>query len=564
MNGFKPSDAQRQRIPDVLRERVAGRLPSPSVGQRFDLTLRLETPGFLFGHHPNEDPKPGKGDARWRLGSILGVLRFWWRAAAWGRTLRACQGDRRAALSRVHAWQSVIWGSEGGQHGHGATIWAVAHRHEAILDKAWDAYMKNQPGRIYMAGQGLNKHRPLSPHGTLSVSATARAGWPWLGSSDPTTRAKKHKEIAALADWKAWTPFATTISDNRKPTAPPTIADALLLLHLFGGVGSRSRRGFGGLSVQGACLGGSAADLFPTSAEEFETSVLAILDAHADIVDLPPYTALNARARVLFAKFNRQDTHIAHETLGFAMQRFRGWGLTPPDGGHPKIGTTVIDKKTERHSAVALSDHDTWYKPIANAARTLNERTGRFQITFPRNPSASPLRAGFGLPMNSRSVKKKDADNLDQAERSLIRNKRGGKILQTGEVLQTTLTINLHDATKGGPKRRGSPFFLKVRATPDGSIGTWLFLPAVFLPDDMPTLTAAITYSLEIRGQTMDDKLWQKFPGKYPATVSMPRPSDDAVEALADAFFSDTLTHRRAGPAAKILSGAKAGTEETP
>ncbi|WP_019956897.1 hypothetical protein [Yoonia vestfoldensis] len=561
MNGFKPSDAQRQRIPDVLRARVAGRLPSPSVAERLELTLRLETPGFLFGHHPNEDPKRAKGDAHWRLGSILGVVRFWWRAAAWARALRACHGDRRAALSCVHAWQSVIWGSEGGQHGQGAAIWAVAHRPEMFLDKAWDARVTGQPGRIYMAGQGLNNHRPLSPRSALSVSATARAGWPWLGSSDTTTREKEHKGIAALADWKAWAPFAMTINDIGQPTAPPTIADALLLLHLFGGVGSRSRRGFGGLTVQGAYLGGSAADLFPSNAMEIEAAVMAILDAHNDIVDLPPYTALNARARVLFAKFNGKDTHIAHETLGFAMQRFRGWGLTPPDGGHPRIGPTVIDKEPERHSEVAISDHDTWYLPIANAARTLNERsTGRFQITFPTNPSASPLRAGFGLPMNSRSVKKKRADKLDQAERSLIHQKRRGKVLQTNEVLQTTLTINLPDVTKDGPKRRGSPFFLKVRATPDGSIGTWLFLPAVFLPEDMRTLTGAITYSLEIPGRNRNDTFRL---GKFPATVSMPSPSDDAVEALADAFFADTLTHHRAGPVAKILSGAKAGTEET-
>ncbi len=76
---------------------------------RLTATFRLVTPALIGG----ADNKAG--EAELRPSTVMAGLRFWWRALAWSRLLRALPGGTEAErLRMLHNWQATLFGAASG------------------------------------------------------------------------------------------------------------------------------------------------------------------------------------------------------------------------------------------------------------------------------------------------------------------------------------------------------------------------------------------------------------------------------------------------------------------
>jgi len=349
----------------------------------------VTTPMFIGdGEYTTRDVRPP---------SIKGALRFWWRALNWGTVLKQ-HGNINAALQALHAQEATLFGlaARDSQGGQGLFTLNVTQAPIPADPPMW------QPGQgtQYLLGQGLWHFRDkllrrFIPAGhVFSVTATARG----------------------------------TVTTNREHQALwNSLEDALLALGMWGGLGSRARRGLGSVSIHALHGGQHSA---PTTLEDYRTQARRLLECHAENADLPPFSAVSRHTRFSFSGL---DTH-AHsllETMGSEMQLYRSWG----NKGH------VGGRQAECNFS---EDHDTVLK-AAQGARL----------------DTPPKRIVFGLPHNY----------------FFSSLKQGNKIVE----------ISVKKDAAG--ERRASPLIMHVHQLPSGHcLAAQLLLPAVFLPGRHPQL----------------------------------------------------------------------------
>ncbi len=207
--------------------------------RRLEATYRITTPMFCSG--------ADQAKAELRLPSFKGALRFWWRALMWREVQDVGElRQREHALfgaSDQNYGQSKVrlrWGKEGppalcgDEHGK----WNV---------KEWQAYTGY--GLIETLGTGNNKKRKFFKD---EQQFTLRVG---LYDASSSTQ----------------------------------VENSLVALGLFGGMGGRSRKGWG--SVQLERLGGATDWQKPDSVESLRSAIASVVkksDAPA-----PPYTAFS-------------------------------------------------------------------------------------------------------------------------------------------------------------------------------------------------------------------------------------------------------------------------------
>lgn len=258
--------------------------PSPAKRSRRELTaeFRIVTPMYLGGG----DPKNEIEINAIRPPSVKGVLRFWWRALAWSRYAQC--GNSSAALKCIHRAEAELFGSAAssdGRGGQGAFLLSVESsqlesEHRRILDD----------GERYLLGQGLapkeGKPSPrpsLSPGGKFTVQLRIA---PWAS-------AEQERELA----------------------------DTLRLFGLLGGLGARTRRGWGSVALQ-AFEDDPAERAVPHELHQYIAALQDLLETPARLAAEPPYTAFWQGVRMDATIFGTrcQDTLRA---AGAKLQRFR-------------------------------------------------------------------------------------------------------------------------------------------------------------------------------------------------------------------------------------------------
>lgn len=329
--------------------------------------------------------------AELRAQSFKGVLRWWWRALAWTR-----YGD----LDTIRDHEDLLFGSSRtGQARLSIRVAAEADQRGA------DADLNEQNGRV-MAGArylGYGVIKALSSH----------AKW---------TSAMQLNRACLTA------PFELEVSMRLRPT-PQTrsgsrvdedlLSDALSAVGLLGGIGAKSRKGYGSLAL--ASLEGLGREwTSPATVEDLVDRIAAILPARSRVGGgsdgLPPYTAISSRTRVVVLDAGTPDPLVALDRIGCELVRYRSWG---------KDGKVLDGIDSEENFQ---GDHD--------LMRSESER------------DRHPERIAFGLPHNygrGRSDKVGPAD--------------------------------------GGLDRRASPLLFHIHPIGDTTAVVAAFLPAVFLPE---------------------------------------------------------------------------------
>lgn len=304
--------------------------------EKIEAVYRIVTPMFI-------------GDADQKVSgitaaSVKGALRFWWRALNWGR-VRGGRSNDEDALKALHEEEAELFGSSTydnkqrreekkqpiGQCGFLLRITESKIEIGKPIVKA-DNQKENLPGLQYLLGQGLFSFKK----GVLR---------------DAILEGEIRVECLLRSD----------MSNEQKCQ----LQQALLAMGTLGGLGSRSRKGFGSLAIIGFVNSVDSRLSAPQTKEDLKSLLCCWMQS----VDDPPFTAFAKNTRIDLSLSGKNAPNLLNK-VGEELQLYRSWGK------YKKVNGKPAEQKFP-HSHDLMLD-------VAN----LNQ------------PSAIPDKAVFGLPQN--------------------------------------------------------------------------------------------------------------------------------------------------------------------
>jgi CRISPR-associated protein Cmr1 len=288
-------------------------------------TFAVNTPLFAGGAAPG-------ASAELRPPSVKGVLRFWWRALAWSRHT----GD----LQAIRQKEAEIFGAAGDDKTGRQASFLLRVRPTTLVVLPKDQVLNGADGKVVGVGARYFGYGLMGAFGA-SAGKTTR----------PCLKA----------------PFEFTVELVSRGGLDSTVVDALKLMGLLGGLGSRTRRGWGSLSLLSLKGDGVNDWQAPRSAKDYERELRRILSPES-LYDEPPYSAFCKQTRIDMVGEDSEPLRLLN-TVGEQMLRYRSWG---------KNGKILNGEDSEKEFQ---NDHD-WFVDGKN-----------FDQTHPR-------RVIFGLPHN--------------------------------------------------------------------------------------------------------------------------------------------------------------------
>jgi len=282
------------------------------------------------------------------------------------------------------------------------------------------------PGEGWVAF-GSRGRRGWSCQGRRAACRKRRAWCIWGGQGLYSQRNKRWERPALAAGQR----FGVTIAftGQATPADRDELAEALQVMGLLGGLGARSRRGWG--SVRLLSLARDGEEQLGAkfgSVEGLRATMGPLLGRAQAMAEEPPYSAFWRGTRIVAVEGRSDDAVEVLEELGKEMVRFRAFGQTA------RGSQTVLGEAAEQNF---VDDHDA----MQAAARA-------------QGVAGVPRRAVFGLPHN------------------YFFSSGAGKI----DVGTSSARMD----------RRASPLLLHAHGVEAGrAVGVLTFFPARFLPPEV-------------------------------------------------------------------------------
>ena len=255
-----------------------------------EITARFMVTTPLFGQGTDA------GRPELRLPSFKGMLRFWWRALAWSRL----QGN----LASIRQEEDLLFGSTG--EGQSRLIMRLqAPTNPAVVD---DGQVLRIPGMNQPVGEGA---RYLG-YGVMEAFASRNRGT----VAGQLTRAC----LAAPFQFEVQLRGRGLTDQQRQ-----SVLDALIGLGTMGSMGSKSRKGYGSLSLISATIDGRVEWQTPTTMAGL-AAVIGSLRQTDSSEPLPEYTALTLESRHVLVSAESKEPLILLDHLGRELVRYRSWG----------------------------------------------------------------------------------------------------------------------------------------------------------------------------------------------------------------------------------------------
>ena len=311
------------------------------ASERTDVTYKViykvVTPMFCGGADGNT--------AEVRPPSFKGVLRWWWRALAWSKLGGNLDEIRRA--------EDALFGSAGG----GQSKIVMRQLPYRTGDKPAAVPRTIQEGDVLM----LDRH---------VVGEGAR--YLGYGVMEAYDNNKKGIRKGQLSRACLEAPFELALELRTRQLdelEQELLLGALRALGLLGGMGAKSRKGYGSLVLHSMWAGDKECWSRPMSAEALREAIAKLLPATSTPAALPLYTAMSSRTRiVLLSGRGQQQPLDLLDSVGRETMRYRSWGYRGQ----------VLGARTE---ANFQDDHD-------------------LMKTDPDERHTHPRRIVFGLPHN--------------------------------------------------------------------------------------------------------------------------------------------------------------------
>ncbi|MDE0267494.1 MAG: type III-B CRISPR module RAMP protein Cmr1 [Acidimicrobiaceae bacterium] len=352
-----------------------------------EAAYKAVTPMFCGGADPQR--------SELRLSSFKGVLRYWWRALAWTKY----KGD----LNKIRERENKLFGSaEDGQ--------SLVTMRLGTVDRDLDEIRIRK-------GKKLTVNSRVG-HGGSSGAGVGFGVW-YLGYG-----VMNHKGELSRECFSAPFEFQIQMRVRVKHIDLNLLQDALIAVGVFGGMGAKSRKGYGSLVLRSLIVDGEERWNAPRSASELENHIKrlhqdsrnATLPKYDRNAMLPKYTAFSAGTRHLLVSSKSNQSLELLNLIGRELIRYRSWG---------RNGKILGNVESERNFQ---DDHDLMKDVKSNEP-----------------PNKHPRRVAFGLPHNY------GKKQIGPAEPSL--------------------------------NRRASPLFIHIHECGDKPVAVLSFIPARFLPE---------------------------------------------------------------------------------
>jgi CRISPR-associated protein Cmr1 len=359
---------------------------------RIEVIYKAVTPMFCGGARP--------ATVELRLSSFKGVLRWWWRALAWSR-----YGHD---LTKIKGAEDRLFGSANRGRGK-VVIRCISMSRPMVVSPP--AVLHQSAGDAKVVGEGA---RYL---GYGAVWAFARQ------AQENRPEVKAGQLIRACLQ----SPFELRIElrcRDLNKTERELLLDALRAMGLLGGLGAKSRKGYGSIVLQALVINGSPAWAPPRSLPDLAAAVKSLYSGSLKPTELPPYTALSACTRhVLLTTDGQVEALALLDRVGREIVRYRSKGRkAPTDGQHKVLGGVVSELNFDADHQLMLD---------IKAHKKLE-------------PTGHPRRVVFGLPHNYQEGNVEPAADLN---------------------------------------RRASPLLIHVHEVGDAPVVVLSYLPARFLPE---------------------------------------------------------------------------------
>lgn len=311
-----------------------------------EATYHAVTPVFCAGADPNQPEL--------RAPSFKGVLRFWWRALVWSRfggDLEGIQGEEQRTF---------------GGPTSGASRVAV----QIAFDGA-------SPTHI------LKKNSILRVGGETGQVVGDGARYLGYGLMEAFASKIRNTESGQLLRACYSAPFSFTVRlrcRDLNDVELTAVCRALQAVGLFGGLGARTRRGYGSVVLRELRIDGKQEWQEPSALEGLDSVMRGCIPTGGP-ERLPQYTAFCRQSRIVIVTEQSAGALDLLDLVGREMVRFRSWG---------KNGTILGGEKSLK---LFTEDHD-----LMN--QSPNER------------NRHPQRIAFGLPHN---YGKRDEDKVEPA-----------------------------------------------------------------------------------------------------------------------------------------------------
>ena len=226
-----------------------------------DATYGVTTPMFCRGADP--------ALAEPRAPSFKGVLRFWWRALAWSRL--------NGNLERIRCEEDDLFGSAAVGQARVSIVLATTEQPTMLSARQVlkDGRSEVGEGARYL-GYGLMAAFNNRKRGTLAGQLTRAC---LRAPFELTVRVR-----------------ARCLTDDQMQC----LHDALIAVGLFGGMGARSRKGYGSLSIRTLCTAGNQRQV-SRSLDDFLTTIRRLTHAESP-TGLPTFTAMSSNARYFLVR----------------------------------------------------------------------------------------------------------------------------------------------------------------------------------------------------------------------------------------------------------------------
>lgn len=277
--------------------------------------FRIVTPMFIGG----ADQTPSDGI---RPPSVKGALRFWWRALNWGK-FRKDTKDDVSALRDLHKEEARLFGAaaktEKGRVTRGQGCFLLEVIHQPDLKRFVDNW----------------------PQAHTRNGVKSKSGYLGLG----LFQMNEHQQRQAIEEGAEFTLRLLFRPDTDKKDMEE-IRKALVALGLFGGLGSRSRRGFGSVALVNLDGKDSGSTL---SIAEYKKDIGAFLSQILKSSDLPPFTAFSQQIKVGHGNAGNPARQVHSNAGSRYLNHRRGPGSLRGDAkrwfGLPLEGTSTPDKR---------------------------------------------------------------------------------------------------------------------------------------------------------------------------------------------------------------------------
>ena len=374
----------------------------------FEAMYQVNTPCFVGGAHIIEHSERTPR-TEMRLPSFKGLLRFWWRALAWARVGQ--EGGPSDRLEKIQSEENVLFGStETGQ---------AAVRMRLVFDPK----IKNHEEGDFLGitDKSGRPRRPIGPGARYLAYGLVEAFGKNKGKLQRGCLPASFEFVVYLR--------AKELSDESREL----LIDAMRAIGLFGGIGARSRKGYGSLQLKRLTCGKT--ELYngaKPSRQDLADDIQAFYGRYRN-AEPGQYSTLSSSSRIVIAYhlLERRSLGLL-DYVGRELVRFRSKGYKPGSSNQHFVLQNV---KSEYNFNC---DHQLM-----------------IDATNGKGATSHPKRVIFGLP-HAYDKKKVVAPSDKELD------------------------------------RRASPLFIHIHECSEGPVATLLLLQSQFLPGSQPRLDITV------------------------------------------------------------------------